>query len=102
MTLEIRPMTREEQKYSYTQSHQIAGQTGCIGHLRADMDTDGKDEARSLVDEYNTKAGVTKAQEAAMAAGSRFGFDVPAADPANYDENGQPIKPKNRNRDYER
>lgn len=42
MTLEIRPMTREEQKYSYTQSHQITGQTGCIGHLRADMDTDGK------------------------------------------------------------
>ena len=42
MTLEIRPMTREEQKYSYTQSHQIAGQTGCIGHLWADMDTNGK------------------------------------------------------------
>lgn len=41
MKLEIRPMTRAEQKYSYTQSQQIAGQTGCIGHLRADMDTGG-------------------------------------------------------------
>jgi hypothetical protein len=27
-----------------------------------------------------------------------FGFDVPAADPANYDEKGQPIKPKHRDR----
>lgn len=75
---------------------------GETGYYKTDIPYTGKEEARSLVDEYNTKAGVTKAQEAAMAAGSMFGFDVPAADPANYDENGQPIKPKNRNRDYER
>ena len=31
-----------ERMYMYTQSSQIQGQTGCIGHLRADMDTDGK------------------------------------------------------------
>jgi len=37
----IRPMTKTEQMYTYTQSTQIQGQTGCIGHLRADMDTDG-------------------------------------------------------------
>ena len=41
MRLEIRDMLPDEQKYSYTQSTQIMGQTGCIGHLRADMDTDG-------------------------------------------------------------
>ena len=41
MKLEIRDMLPDEQKYSYTQSTQIMGQTGCIGHLRADMDTDG-------------------------------------------------------------
>lgn len=75
---------------------------GETGYYKTDIPYTGKEEARSLVDEYNTKAGVTQAQEAAMAAGSMFGFDVPAADPANYDENGQPIKPKNRNRDYER
>ena len=37
----VRPMTPIERLYSYTQSSQIQGQTGCIGHLRADMDTDG-------------------------------------------------------------
>lgn len=41
MDLTIRPMTKPEQMYSYTQSSQIMGQTGCIGHLRADMDSDG-------------------------------------------------------------
>ena len=71
---------------------------GETGYYKTDIPYTGKDEARALVDEYNTKAGVTKAQEAAMAAGSMFGFDVPAADPANYDENGQPIKPKHRDR----
>lgn len=39
--LSIRPMTPEEQKYSYTQSQQIMGQTGCIGHLRAWLDLEG-------------------------------------------------------------
>lgn len=39
--LTIRPMTPEERKYSYTQSSQLMGQTGCIGHLRAWLDLDG-------------------------------------------------------------
>lgn len=37
----VRPMIVPERMYSYTQSTQIMGQTGCIGHLRADMDRDG-------------------------------------------------------------
>ena len=41
MEIKVRPMTEAEQLYSYTQSQQIQGQTGCIGYLRADMDTDG-------------------------------------------------------------
>ena len=36
-----RAMTEEEDKYTFSQSSQIAGQTGLIGYLRADMDTDG-------------------------------------------------------------
>ena len=41
MELEIWDMLPAEQKYTYSQSSQIMGQTGCIGHLRGDMDTNG-------------------------------------------------------------
>lgn len=57
--LSIRPMTPEERKYSYTQSQQIMGQTGCIGHLRAWLDREGSafpsswdDHMPSLKDQY--------------------------------------------------
>lgn len=42
MELQIREMMPQERLYCYSQSTQIEGQTGCIGHLRADMDSDGK------------------------------------------------------------
>lgn len=41
MELENRAMTEAEDKYTFRQSSQISGQCGLIGHLRADMDTDG-------------------------------------------------------------
>ena len=39
---EKRAMIEAEDKYTFRQSTQISMQTGLIGHLRADMDTDGK------------------------------------------------------------
>lgn len=39
--MEIRPLTREEQKYTYSQSMQLQGQTGSIGYLRGDFDKSG-------------------------------------------------------------
>ena len=39
--ISLRPMTEQERMYSYSQSSQIEGQTGLIGHLRGDMDFDG-------------------------------------------------------------
>lgn len=54
---------------------------------------------REAVDAANKTIGVTKAQEAAMVAGSMFGWQVPGADPKNYDEQGLPIRPKARERE---
>ena len=39
--LTMRVLEKQEQLYTYTQSSQITGQTGCIGHLRGDMDSTG-------------------------------------------------------------
>lgn len=71
---------------------------GESGYYRTDIDMGDKTENRVLADEYNTKIGVSKAQEQAMSVGSMFGWSVPAADPKNYDDNGQPTRPKNKDR----
>ena len=55
-------------------------------------------ENRRFAEDSNGKNGVTKAQEAAMLAGSMFGWQTPAADPRNYDGQGQPIKPRQKDR----
>ena len=54
--------------------------------------------SQKLVDELNSELGVTRAQAAAMQGGATLGWDTPAADPKNYDEQGQPIKPRYRDR----
>lgn len=41
MDLKPRPITPEDRKYTYAQSHQLSMQSGLIGYLRADMDTGG-------------------------------------------------------------
>ena len=48
---------------------------------------------QECVDSLNGAMDVTRAQAAAMMAGSMFGWDAPAADPANYDDQGIPIRP---------
>jgi hypothetical protein len=40
--MDFRVMKPEERNYTYSQSQQISMQTGCIGHLRADMDSNGE------------------------------------------------------------
>lgn len=62
------------------------------------QDTSPK-EGVAAVNEAN---GVTRAQEAAMVAGSMFGWQVPGANPKNYDDQGQPIRPKAKDRENER
>lgn len=58
--------------------------------------------AQECVDSLNAAMGVTKAQAAAMEAGSMFGWHVPGADPKNYDDNGLPLPPGDAARQRER
>ena len=41
MDLDMRALTEKEDKYTFSNSTQISMQCGLIGHLRADMDSDG-------------------------------------------------------------
>ena len=65
MDMEIRGLSAEERKYTYTQSTQIAAQTGCIGHLRADLgrgeaffssweDHGGDEKTQAFKDEFDS------------------------------------------------
>jgi len=45
-----------------------------------------------VIDIMNKSIGVSKAEREAMNVGSLFGWDVPGANPAMYDENGLPRK----------
>ena len=45
-------------------------------------------KTQDQADAYNAALGVTPAQLEAMICGSMFGFECPAADPANYDHLG--------------
>ena len=49
-----------------------------------------KKHNRAFADKHNSILGVSKAQEAAMLAGSLFGWDIPGADPKCYDAKGNP------------
>ena len=71
---------------------------GESGYYHTDKYGHDRAEALAIVDECNESGGVSKAQAAAMLAGSMFSWEVPAADPKNYDEQGQPIKPKHHDR----
>lgn len=71
---------------------------GETGYYKTDIPHTSKEEARAIVEEYNRKLGVTRAQEEAMKGGSMFGFNKPIADPANYDAQGQPLKRREKDR----
>lgn len=45
--------------------------------------------AQLIADRFNAAIGVDRATAAAFLAGSMFGWNVPAADPAHYDSRGE-------------
>jgi hypothetical protein len=63
---------------------------GGSGYRASEWSTPDPVKNRRLADAANAGYNVTKAQEAAMLAGSLFGWDLPAAKPWNYGQNGDP------------
>ncbi|MBR3381010.1 MAG: hypothetical protein IKG72_13050 [Bacillus sp. (in: Bacteria)] len=66
---------------------------GESGYYRTDYPNAANPEAaKEWRDEMNDRLGVTKAQRAAMEVGSMLGWDVPGANPDNYDSEGRLLK----------
>lgn len=67
------------------------------GYYRCEYSTEDKAFNREFANDRNANLGVSKAQVEAMLAGSMYGWDVPAADPKSYNENGVLLRnPKDR------
>ena len=94
-----------EQCYIYVQTENKIGivKKGESGYYKTDIlesnEIKSHSEAEAFVDEINEKLNVTPAQRKAMMAGSMFGWQTPAADPKSYDDNGQALKPKHKDRE---
>lgn len=70
---------------------------GESGYYRCEYSTEDKAFNREFANDRNANLGVSKAQVEAMLAGSMYGWDVPAADPKSYNENGVLLRnPKDR------
>ena len=64
------------------------------GFYHSTWSTDSREENRRLADEGNERLNVTPAQRRAMEVGSMFGWDVPGADPAEYEAEEGPEQDK--------
>lgn len=77
-----------------TEDNIILIEKGESGYVRTEIRPEAGQTKQEAADSINETLGVTKAQAAAMVAGSMFGWEVPAADPKNYDGKGAPIRPE--------
>lgn len=89
------------QCYVYVQSENVIGVVtqGERGYAKTDLSFDTPENGKVLAEANNHALGISKAQASAMAAGSMFGWDTPAADPKNYDADGFAIRPRGRDRE---
>lgn len=81
-----------------TSREMILIKKGVSGYEHTYIYPEGNMDQQEAADALNDTMGVTKAQTAVMLAGSMFGWSVPAADPKSYDEMGQPILQKVKDR----
>ena len=58
------------------------------GYYASDWDTGKREENQNIAREHNRQRGISDIQEAAMIAGSMFGWNLPGADPQWYRESG--------------
>ena len=80
----------------------VAVKKGKPGYCRIDRYGHDREDALDIVAELNEKDGVNKAQTEAMLAGALFGWGCPAANPEKYDEKGNLLTSRHRNRDEAR
>ena len=85
-----------EKCFVYVESTNEIGivERGEMGYRPTDIKPGRGVSKRQGVEFLNDTLGVSKAQAAAMKAGSLCGGAAKAADPANYNEQGEPVRPK--------
>ena len=62
---------------------------GECGYYASDWDTRKREENQNIAREHNRRRGISDIQEAAMSAGSMFGWNLPGADPQWYLDNAR-------------
>lgn len=66
---------------------------GELGYYPSSWNTDDRQRNEELAEYNNERLDITANQRKAMEVGSMYGWDVPGADPANY-ENGEFVPPE--------
>lgn len=59
------------------------------GYYPSEWDTEKREENREIASSHNARRGITDIQEAAMLAGSMFGWNTPGANPQWYLDNAR-------------
>ena len=86
--------------YTYLETERTIGiiHRNETGYYKTDLAECNKiksaEEGKAFVRELNENLGVSIAEQKAMEFGSMFGWNVPAADPDNWSEDGHLIKEK--------